>query len=662
MMTSRKPTDRAPPRSRRGPAQARPAERDEVATLLLGPDRTLRRLSPAAERLLGLAPEVVGQPVHDLGRRLPDPELMRDLDAVLASGAPAQREVPTADGRCFLRRVSPYHALDDRVRGAVVTYADVSALKEAESRLRRLAHETEDGIRRGVAQLEAEVAEGERAREALRTERDFVATVFETTTALILVLDRAGRIVRFNRACEQASGLAGAELEGCSLWALPIGVAAEVEAAQRAVDAVFAGGGVQRGRSRWRQRDGGARVFDWTFAALADGNGTLEYVVASAVDVSAQHEAEQALRAERDLVESVLQAVPTLIVMADRDGRIVRFNRAAELATGLTAAQAIGRLSWEVLLPPDENETARQRFTSVREGQQRHCESLLGRADGSRRRVAWTLSALDGARRSNPYVIIAGVDVTETRAAAERERERLDELARLHRLYTAGELAAVLAHELNQPLAAIAHYAEAGLMHAGETAQRRFFEQISEQALRAGRTIHELRGFLDKAPMALAQADPNAAAEAARHLTLAYAAARGVAIELDLEARVGPVAASAVQLQHILVNLIRNAVEAIAAAGMAAGTIAVRTRRLDEPARVRITVEDSGPGIAAADADKVFASFYTTKADGLGMGLRISRRLAEAHGGRLWVEPHQPGGRFHLDLAPARPLPPQEDA
>jgi len=534
-MTSRKPTDRAPPRSRRQPAPARPAERDDVATLLLAPDRTLRRLSPAAARLLALAPEDVGRPVHDLGQRLPDPELLRDIDSVLASGATAQREVPTADGRCFLRRVSAYHALDDRVRGTVVTYADVSTLKEAETRLHRLALEAEDSIRRGVTQLENEVAEGERTREALR--------------------------------------------------------------------------------------------------------------------------------AERDLLESVLQAVPTLIVMADGDGRIVRFNRAAEQGTGLTAAQAIGRLSWEILLPPEEHETARARFASVKEGQPQHCGSLLGGAGGSRRRVTWTLSALDGAQRPSPYVIIAGVDVTEVRTAAERERERLDELARLHRLHTAGELAAMLAHEINQPLAAIAHYAEAGLIQPGDATQRRFFQQIAEQAQRAGRTIRELRDFLDKAPMALAQADANAAAEAARRLTFAYAAARGVAIELDLDERVGPVAASAVQLQHILVNLIRNAVEAIAGAGMADGAIFVRTRRLDEPARVRITVEDSGPGIGAADADKVFASFYTTKADGLGMGLRISRRLAQAHGGQLWVEPHQPGGRFHLDLESARvPPPAQENA
>jgi PAS domain S-box-containing protein len=662
-MTSRKPIDRTSARSHLGVAEARPVEREDVATLLLDLDCTVRRLSPAAARLLALAPEAVGRPVGELGQRLPDPELMRDVGSVLASGAPAQREVPTADGRCFLRRVSPYRALDDRVRGAVVTYADVSALKEAELRLRRLAHETEEGIRRGVAQLETEVAEGERAREALRTERDFVATVFETTNALIVVFDRAGRIVRFNRAFAQASGLAAAEIEGRVLWTLPLAAADEVEAGQRAAEAVFAGAGAQRGRSRWRQHDGSTHVFDWTFAALADGDGAVEYVVASAVDASAQHEAERALRAERDLLESVLQAVPTLIMMADRDGRIVRFNRAAEQATGLTAAQAIGRLSWETLLPPEEHESARLRFTAVSEGRQQHCESLLTHVDGSRRHVAWTLSALDGARRPNPYVIIAGVDVTELRAAAERERERLDELARLHRMHTAGELAAMLAHEINQPLAAIAHYSEAGLIQAGEATQRRFFQLIAEQAQRAGRTIHELRGFLDKAPRTLAPADPNAAAEAARHLTLADAAARGVTIELDLDRRLGPVAANAVQLQHILVNLIRNAVEAIAAAGMARGTIAVRTRRLDGPQRARITVEDSGPGIAAADADRVFTSFSTTKAEGLGMGLRISRRLAEASGGRLWVEPHQPGGRFHLELERvSSPLAAQEDA
>jgi len=278
-------------------------------------------------------------------------------------------------------------------------------------------------------------------------------------------------------------------------------------------------------------------------------------------------------------------------------------------------------------------------------------DEALHRADGGRCRVVWTLSRIGGAHRTDEYVIATGIDVTEERRAAARERERLDELAQMHRLHTAGELAAVLAHELNQPLAAIAHYAEAGAIQSGDGAPRRLFEQIGEQALRAGRTIQELRGFLAKAPAELVPADPNAAAASARHLTLAYAAARGVDVALELDPSCGRVAASEVQVQHILVNLIRNAVEAIAGAEMTGGRITLRTARLPEAApRVRITVEDSGPGVGAEEADRLFTSFYTTKADGLGMGLRISRRLAEASGGHLWVEPHRPGARFHLDL------------
>jgi two-component system sensor kinase FixL len=650
---------RRAPRGSQVPAGAAPApppsDRTEVATLLLGPDHVIRRFSPAAGELLHLSATDIGRRIGELDARVPDPELLRDADSVLYTLMPAQREMLAADGRWYLRRVSPYRALDDRIRGLVITFADVTALKEARERLRQLAHELEERIREGSSQLETEVAERERTREALRTERDFVSTVFETTSALIVVFDRAGRIARFNRACELATGYGADEVEGRSIWDLQLAGADELDAARHAAGQVFAGGAPVRRNGQWHHRDGAVRQLAWTYAALHDSSGAIEYLVASAVDVTAQHAAEQALRAERDLVESVLETVPALIIVADRDGRIVRFNRACEQSTGYLSEEVAGREIWDLVLPAEEIAAARTLLAAVQDGgTSRQGESSVLHRDGSRRRVAWTVSALTNAQHECEYLIATGVDITESRAAAARERERLEELAQLHRLHTAGELAAMLAHELNQPLAAIAHYTEAGLQRIaaenGTTERLRgFFVHIAEQALRAGRTIQELRTFLTKTPIDISVADPNAAARSAQNLTAPYARSRGTEVRLDLDDAAGTTAGSAVQIEHILVNLIRNAVEAIASAGMATGTITLSTRRVDG-GMLRITVEDSGPGLSAAEVDKVFSTFYTTKTDGLGMGLRISRRLAEAQGGRLWVEPSARGARFHLDL------------
>jgi C4-dicarboxylate-specific signal transduction histidine kinase len=252
------------------------------------------------------------------------------------------------------------------------------------------------------------------------------------------------------------------------------------------------------------------------------------------------------------------------------------------------------------------------------------------------------------------YVIGTGIDVTERHRIEEEARQRQFELAHLHRVYTAGELATILAHEINQPLAAIASYSEAGLqrLRQGEAAPDALIhdlEQTALQAQRAGRTIRELRSFLAKGEVGEAHCELNAAVRTICDLIAAEAGAKGVSIVLDLDERIPPIKASAVQTEHVALNLIRNAIEAVEASGARAGTITVSTRT-DADQTARVTVRDTGPGLDAEAAERVFEPFYTTKRDGLGMGLRISRSIVESVGGRIWAEPSSEGGILHFTL------------
>jgi signal transduction histidine kinase len=274
--------------------------------------------------------------------------------------------------------------------------------------------------------------------------------------------------------------------------------------------------------------------------------------------------------------------------------------------------------------------------------------------DGSLRLIAWSNTCLLDEQGAVRYVIGTGIDITERSRAQEEVRQRRFELAHLHRVYTAGELVTILAHEINQPLAAIASYSEASLqrLRQGEAAPAALIhdlEQTALQAQRAGRTIRELRNFLAKDETGRARSELNPTVRTVHDLISPEAGACGVDIVLDLAEPLPPVGISAVQVEHVLLNLIRNAIEAIAETDAKSGTITVKTQ-VDAAQTVRVTIRDTGPGLDAESVEQVFEPFYTTKRDGLGMGLRISRSIVESHGGRVWAEPSAEGGIFHVTL------------
>jgi two-component system CheB/CheR fusion protein len=503
----------------------------DIETVFLGPDLSIKRFTSAATRLLNLIATDVGRPIYDIVPRFEDPDLRSDLEAVLQSDTLREKEVLAEDGRWYTRRIMPYRTIDGHIGGAVIAFSDVTALKHAEQELRRLGAELEGRYAERGEQLRGEVQERQQAGEALRAERDFVTAVLGTAAALVIVLDTEGRVVRVNKACEEASGYSFEELKSGTVWDMLL-LPEETEAVRRTFAELCAGHFPNRLDNHWRHRDGSLRLIAWSNTCLLDERGAVQYVIGT------------------------------------------------------------------------------------------------------------------------------GIDITERRGAEEEVRLRQSELAHLHRVYTAGELVTILAHEINQPLAAIASYSEASLqrLRQGEAVPDALIhdlEQTALQAQRAGRTIRELRSFLAKGEAGDARSDLNAAVRTVYDLISPEASAKGASIVLDLAAPIAPVHVSAVQVEHVLLNLIRNAIEVIGETGAKAGTITVQTHT-DAAQTARVTIRDTGPGLDAEAAERVFEPFYTTKSDGLGMGLRISRSIVESRSGRLWAEPSSEGGIFHftLPLAP----------
>jgi PAS domain S-box-containing protein len=247
------------------------------------------------------------------------------------------------------------------------------------------------------------------------------------------------------------------------------------------------------------------------------------------------------------------------------------------------------------------------------------------------------------------------MDITERRRAEEALRDAQAELARVARVTTLGELAASLAHEITQPLAAIALNAESGLLWLNQEQPsldeaREAFSRIERDGARANEVIRGLRALAKKSGPQLTRLDIHEAIEEVLVLTRGELHRHGVVLHTDLCAAGRPVSGDRVQLQQVLLNLIMNGIQAMAAVTDRPRELTVSTA-LAEPGLVQVVVEDTGPGLDPAIAPRIFDPFFTTKSDGLGMGLSICRSIIEAHAGDLWASPRTPHGTtFHFTV------------
>jgi two-component system sensor kinase FixL len=283
-------------------------------------------------------------------------------------------------------------------------------------------------------------------------------------------------------------------------------------------------------------------------------------------------------------------------------------------------------------------------------------EYQLQRDDGETRHVQLNLhvaTAPDGAVRHVGTLH----DITDRRRAQDRMRETQERLTHVARLSTMGEMTNGLAHELNQPLTAIAMYAQAAerLMtqaHPGEEDVISALHQIATQALRAGEIIRRLRAMVKNRETREEVVDLNELLRGLVILAEADARLHSVHLRLDLAATPLRVMADPIQLQQVLLNLVRNAIEAVQDLETPRRTVSLRTAAM--PAGdAEVSVSDLGPGVDAGIRDRLFDAFFTTKPEGTGLGLAISRSIIENHGGRLAQRPAEPVGSCFYFTLPA---------
>jgi len=357
-------------------------------------------------------------------------------------------------------------------------------------------------------------------------------------------------------------------------------------------------------------------------------------------------------------LRSILETIPDAMVVIDEAGRIISFSKAAERLFGYAEAELIGENVSTLMPSPDRerHDSYIGRYTET--GEKRIIG--VGRLTTARRRDGKTFPielAVGEARIGEGRVFTGFIrDLTERQETEKRLHTVQDELAHVSRVTAMGTLATSIAHELNQPLTAIANYVETASELLADPAEgtiaivREALDECAKEAVRAGQIVRRLRDYISRGDT------ERQVAPLARLVNEACALAfvSSGSQSLDLTVNISPddlVLVDRVQIQQVLVNLIRNAMEAMQETPHGRLTISAIRR---EPGCIEMIVSDSGPGLAPEVAARLFEPFVSTKATGMGVGLSISRTIIDAHEGRIWADASPHGGTsFHFTLPDA---------
>ncbi|MBO9376140.1 PAS domain S-box protein [Sphingomonas histidinilytica] len=534
------------------------------------------------------------------------------------------------------------HARAADLAGFLLVAAVIVGLSRSVERTRRrLAQDKLEGYRRAVA--------------ASETADELNLLIDGATDYAIYMLDPEGRVTIWNKGAERLMGWSEAEAVGqpIAFFYPPEAVAAGKPAAD--LDRARSEGRFEE--EEWRTRkDGSPFLAHMSLTALYDEHRQLRGFGKVIRDVTEQRAVERQLRSSAGQMRSILSTVPDAMVVIDARGLIISFSAAAERLFGYAEAEMLGTNVSGLMPSPDRerHDSYLHRYASTGE---RHIIGIGRKVIGQKRDGStFPMELSVGEAEAGGEPVFTGFirDLSEAVRMEERIEDLRSDLIHVARVSAMGTMASTLAHELNQPITAVVNYVETVRdMLADPKAEdmaviREALEESASEAMRAGQIVRRLREYVARGDVEKTVENLPALIDVAAKLGLIGAQERGVELRFDVDPLAGPVLVDRVQIQQVLINLMRNAIEAMADSPVR--VLRIETRR-DSGGMVRVTVADSGHGVAPEIEADLFRAFNSTKAGGMGLGLSICRTIVEANGGRIFYE-RDPGGgsRFHFTL------------
>jgi PAS domain S-box-containing protein len=503
-------------------------------------------------------------------------------------------------------------------------------------------------------------------RVKVEKERD---RLFNLSLDMLCIAGMDGSFRRVNPAFGRVLGYSADDITGKPLldYVHPDDLAAVVDALRQ-----LAAGQPVSFEKRWRAADGRYRWLLWAINPVPEEK--LLYAVAH--DITDRREDEEKLKSAYAFRKAMGESLVTGVRAIDNEGRIIFVNPAFCRMIGWSEKELLGLRPPFPYWPPEEAEQRRRDLELTLAGQAPPggIEMRIMRRDGHRLDVRMYLSPLiDSGGRQIGWMASMN-DITDLKHMEAETLRHQKHLEQTSRLITLGEMASSLAHELNQPLSAIANYCMGSVNRLRSGDYRRedllaAMEKASTQAERAGKIIRRTREFVKKsapvrAPVALADI-----VEEAIGFADIEARKAAVSIRVTIPPELPPVFADRIMIEQVMLNLVKNGIEAMQQAPTEARELGV-TARLDDEGMVEVAVADRGCGMTQEQAERLFVPFFTTKPEGMGMGLNICRSIIEYHDGHLWAQPNPQGGsvfRFTLPVRSARdaalhPAHPQAEA
>ena len=494
-----------------------------------------------------------------------------------------------------------------------------------------------------------------RARQAEDVASELNLLIDGATEYAISMLDPEGWVLIWNAGGQRLMGWSEAEAVGQHVSTFYPQDARQAGKPQADLARVQAEGKIEED-SWFLRQDGSEFLAHVSITALYDRTGVLRGFGKVLRDVTDQRASERALDAGAEHLRSILSTVPDAMVVIDERGKILSFSAAAERLFGFLEVEVVGENVRCLMPSPDRehHDAYIERYLTTGERK----VIGMGRVVVGRRKDGTTFPmelSVGEATGHGPRVFTGFVrDLTDRQRTQARLEELQAELIHIARVSGMGTMASTLAHELNQPITAVANYVEAvrDLLAKPDPDElpmiREALHDAAGEAMRAGNIVRRLRDFVARGEVEKSVEDLPAVIHEAAALGLMGARDQGLDPIFELDADATPVLIDRVQIQQVVINLARNAVEAMSGADQPRLWLSTHDQG---DGLVRVTIADNGPGVAPGIAGQLFTAFVSTKTEGMGLGLSICRTIVEANGGRIWHEPRPGGGsQFHFTL------------